>query len=200
MFISLVIGIPIGIIAATRQNTFLDYSSMVGSFVGVSVPDFWLALMLIYLFAVRLDWVPATGGEGLKRLFLPALVLAVGQAALIARMVRANMIEVLNEDYIKTARAKGLGERPVILRHALRNALIPTITIIGLLVGYLLSGAVIVETIFARPGVGRLLVDSILARDYPQAQGLVLLTASIYLLVNAITDISYALVDPRVRL
>jgi peptide/nickel transport system permease protein len=200
MLISLGIGVPIGIIAATKQNTFVDYASMVGSFVGVSIPDFWLALMLIYLFAVRLDWVPATGGEGLKRLILPAFVLAVGQAALIARMVRANMIEVLNDEYIKTARAKGLSERKVILSHALRNALIPTITILGLLVGYLLSGAVIVETIFARPGIGRLLVDAILARDYPQVQGLVLLTAFIYLLVNAITDISYALIDPRVRL
>jgi peptide/nickel transport system permease protein len=199
LVISILLGVPIGIVAATRQNTFTDYASMVISFVGVSMPDFWLSLMLIYLFAVKLDWVPATGGEGLKRLILPAMVLAVGQAALIARMVRSNMLEVLGDDYIKTARAKGLNERTVVFRHALQNALIPTITIIGLLVGYLLSGAVIVETIFARPGVGRLMVDAILARDYPQVQGLVLLTATIYLLVNAITDISYAMIDPRVR-
>lgn len=193
------IGVPLGIYAATHQHKPGDYLSMVISFVGVSVPNFWLAMLLIYVFAIRLGWVPATGGEGFKRLIMPALVLAVQQSALIARLVRANMIEVLGDDYIKTARSKGLSERPVILRHALRNALIPTITILGLNFGYLLSGAAVVETVFARPGIGRIIVEGILNKDFPLVQGMVLLTATTYLLVNLLTDISYAVIDPRIR-
>jgi peptide/nickel transport system permease protein len=193
------IGVPLGIFAATRQHSLLDYLSMTTSFVGVSVPNFWLAMLLIYVFAIQLNWVPATGGEGIRRLILPAFVLAVQQAALIARLVRANMIEVLQDDYIKTARAKGLSERPVVMSHALRNAMIPTVTLLGINFGYLLSGAVIVETVFARPGIGRLLVDGILSKDFTLVQGVILFTAISYLLVNLLTDLSYALIDPRIR-
>lgn len=199
LLLAIAIGVPLGILAAARQHSALDYFSMGASFIGVSVPNFWLAMLLVYVFAIQLNWLPATGGEGLKRLILPAVVLAVQQAALIARMVRANMIEVFQDDYIKTARAKGLSERIVVTRHALRNALIPTITILGINFGYLLSGAVIVETVFARPGIGRLLVDGILNKDFTLVQGVVLFTAAMYLLVNLLTDLSYALIDPRIR-
>ncbi|HYI16425.1 MAG TPA: nickel ABC transporter permease [Thermomicrobiales bacterium] len=197
--LAIVIGVPLGILAASRQHSALDYISMATSFVGVSIPNFWLAMLLVYVFAIQLNWLPATGGEGFKRLILPAIVLAVQQAALIARMVRANMIEVLQDDYIKTARAKGLSERTVVMGHGLRNALIPTITILGINFGYLLSGAVIVETVFARPGIGRLLVDGILNKDFTLVQGIVLFTATAYLIVNLLTDLSYALIDPRIR-
>jgi ABC-type dipeptide/oligopeptide/nickel transport system permease component len=197
--LAILIGVPIGMYAATHQHKTGDYLSMVISFVGVSIPNFWLAMILIYVFAIQLGWLPATGGEGIKRLILPAIVLAVQQSALIARLVRANMIEVLGDDYIKTARSKGLAERPVIMRHALRNALIPTVTILGLNFGYLLAGAAVVETVFARPGIGRVTVEGILNKDFPMVQGMVLLTATIYLFVNLITDISYAIIDPRIR-
>jgi peptide/nickel transport system permease protein len=148
---------------------------------------------------VSLNWLPATGAGGFRALILPAAVLAVEQVALIARLVRANMVEVLQEDYIRTARAKGLGNRAVQMGHALRNAMLPTITLLGLNFGYLLGGAVIVETVFARPGVGRLIVEGILNKDFPVVQGAILLTATVYLLVNLLTDISYGLIDPRVR-
>jgi ABC-type dipeptide/oligopeptide/nickel transport system permease component len=151
------------------------------------------------VFAIRLEWLPATGTVGLKSLILPVTVLAVEQIALIARLVRANMVEVLRDDYIRTARAKGLKERTVLVGHALRNALLPSITLLGLNFGYLLSGAVIVETIFARPGIGRLIVEGILNKDFPLVQGAILLTAVVYLIVNLITDITYGFVDPRVR-
>lgn len=153
----------------------------------------------MFVFAISLDWLPATGTQGWKSLVLPVTVLAVEQIALIARLVRANMVEVLRDDYIRTARAKGLRERSVLVGHALRNALLPSITLLGLNFGYLLAGAVIVETIFARPGIGRLIVEGILSKDFPLVQGAVLLTAVVYLLVNLITDISYGFFDPRVR-
>lgn len=197
--LAIVIGMPLGVLAATHQHSWIDYLAMVTSFAGVSIPNFWLALLLIYAFAVNLDWLPATGDSGIKALILPAVVLAVQQTALIARLVRANMIEILHEDYIRTARAKGLSQRLVYWRHALQNALLPTITLIGINFGYLLSGAVIVETVFARPGIGRMIVDGILAKDFPLVQGAILLTAVVYLVVNLLTDISYALVDPRIR-
>jgi peptide/nickel transport system permease protein len=197
--IAVVIGGPLGIIAATRQHTWLDYSSMGISFVGVSIPNFWLALLLMYLFSIQLGWLPATGGQTAQHLILPAFVLAVQQAALIARLVRSSMVEILQEDYIKTARAKGVREWGVNLRHALRNAILPTITLIGLNFGYLLSGAVIVETVFARPGIGKLIIDAILAKDFPVVQGAILLTAVVYLIVNLLTDLSYAFIDPRIK-
>ena len=197
--VATVIGLLLGILAAIHQNSWLDTFSMAVSFLGVSIPNFWLALVLIYVFAVTLNWLPATGSGGVKFLILPATVLAMEQVALIARLVRSNMVEVLQEDYIKTARSKGLGERSVQIGHALRNAILPTITLMGLNFGYLLSGAIIVETVFARPGIGRLTIEAILSKDFPVVQGAVLLTAMVYLLINLFTDISYGLIDPRIR-
>ena len=197
--VATVAGFVLGIVAATHRNTWIDSLAMVVSLLGVSVPGFWLALLLIYVFAVSLGWLPATGTEGTRSLILPVTVLAVEEIALIARLVRANMVEVLGEDYIRTARAKGLQERAVLIGHALRNALLPSITLLGLTFGYLLSGAVIVEIIFARPGIGRLIVDGILKKDFPLVQGAILLTAIVYLFVNLLTDISYGIIDPRVR-
>jgi peptide/nickel transport system permease protein len=199
LLVATVIGMLLGVVAATHQNSWLDSFSMAVGFLGVSIPNFWLALVLIYVFAVSLNWLPATGAGGPKLLILPASVLAMEQVALIARLIRANMVEVLQEDYIKTARSKGLQEQSVQWGHALRNAMLPTITLMGLNFGYLLSGAIIVETVFARPGIGRLIVDAILNKDFPVVQGAVLLTATVYLLVNLLTDVSYSLIDPRIR-
>ncbi|HUY73224.1 MAG TPA: nickel ABC transporter permease [Candidatus Dormibacteraeota bacterium] len=199
LVIAVALGIALGVLAATHPRTWVDYLSMAVSFMGVSVPNFWLALLLIYLFAVQLNWLPATGGGSWRQLVLPAVVLAVQQVALIARLVRASMLEALQEDYIKTARAKGLPERAVRLRHAFRNALLPIVTLLGLNFGYLLSGAVIVEIVFARPGIGRLIVDAIQAKDFPLVQGAILMTAVVYLVVNLLTDLSYAVIDPRIR-
>lgn len=199
LLIATVLGMLIGVVAAVHQNSWLDSLSMAVGFLGVSVPNFWLALVLVYVFAVHFSVLPATGAGGLRRLILPASVLAFEQIALIARLIRANMVEVLQEDYIRTARAKGLRDRTVQWRHALRNAMLPTITLLGLNFGYLLSGAIIVETVFARPGIGRLIVDSILNKDFPVVQGAVLMTAGVYLFVNLLTDISYGLIDPRIR-
>jgi ABC-type dipeptide/oligopeptide/nickel transport system permease component len=193
-----VLGIVLGIVAATHQHTWVDIIAMAGSFLGVSMPNFWLALILIYFFAVRLGWLPATGAGTPQQLILPSLVLALQQIALIARLVRAHMVEVLQEEYIKTARAKGLRERSVLWGHALRNACLPIVTLLGLNFGYLLSGTVIIETVFARPGIGRYIVDGILQKDFPLVQAAVLMTATIYLLVNLLTDLSYALIDPRI--
>lgn len=199
LIIGTVLGIGFGVLAAIHQRSLPDYLSMGVSFLGISIPNFWLALILIDVFAVTLGWLPATGGGSLRTLILPAGVLAVQQVALVARLVRASMIEALQEDYVKTARSKGLPERAVWFRHALRNALLPTVTLIGLNFGYLLSGAVIVETVFARPGIGRLIVDAILSKDFPVVQGAVLMTALIYLAVNFLVDLSYAIIDPRIR-
>lgn len=198
LVLAAVFGIVLGIVAATHQHTWVDTIAMAGSFVGVSIPNFWLALVLIYFFAVNLGWLPATGAGSFKQLILPAVVLALQQIALIARLVRAHMVEVLQEEYVKTARAKGLRERAVLWGHALRNALLPVITLLGLNFGYLLSGTVIIETVFARPGIGRYIVDGILQKDFPLVQGAVLMTATIYLVVNLLTDLSYALIDPRI--
>jgi peptide/nickel transport system permease protein len=198
LLLAAVFGIVLGVIAATHQHTWIDTVAMAGSFLGVSMPNFWLALLLIYFFAVRLGWLPATGAGTPQQLILPSLVLALQQIALIARLVRANMVEVLQEEYIKTARAKGLRERSVLWGHALRNACLPIVTLLGLNFGYLLSGTVIIETVFARPGIGRYIVDGILQKDFPLVQAAVLMTATIYLLVNLLTDLSYALIDPRI--
>jgi ABC-type dipeptide/oligopeptide/nickel transport system permease component len=198
LMLAALVGIALGVIAAVHQHTWIDTLAMAGSFLGVSIPNFWLALVLIYFFAVRLGWLPATGAGSPKQLILPAIVLALQQTALIARLVRAHMVEVLQEEYVKTARAKGLRERSVLMTHALRNAFLPVITLLGLNFGYLLSGTVIVETVFARPGIGRYIVDGILQKDFPLVQCAVLMTATIYLLVNLLTDLSYALIDPRI--
>jgi peptide/nickel transport system permease protein len=199
MILSLLIAIPVGIVAAIKQYSIIDNFSMIGALVGVSMPNFWLGLLLILFFSLYLGWFPVCGYGGFEHLILPAITLGTGMAAITTRLTRSSMLEVLSQDYIRTARAKGLSEKLVISRHALKNAFIPVITIIGLQFGYLLEGVVIVETIFAWPGVGRLLVDSIFARDFFMIQGCVLFIAVIFALTNLIVDISYAYLDPRIR-
>ena len=193
------LGIALGIIAAVHQNSWWDLGSMVVALVGVSVPSFWLGLLLIFLFSLRLEWLPATGGGGLDHLLMPAFALGLGAAAIIARLTRSSMLEVLRTEYMTTARAKGLGGPSVVLRHGLLNALIPIITIFGLQFGSLLAGTVIIETVFGRPGVGRLLVNAILNKDFPLVQGIVLFVAAGYVLINLAVDVVYAAVDPRIR-
>jgi peptide/nickel transport system permease protein/oligopeptide transport system permease protein len=193
------LGITLGIVAAIRQNSWLDMGSMALALVGVSMPSFWLGLLLIFTFSLRLGWFPATGGGGFDHLPLPALALGLGASAIIARLTRSTMLEVLRMEYMTTARAKGLAGRGVVLRHGLKNALIPIITIFGLQFGALLAGTVIIETVFGRPGVGRLLVNAILNKDFPLVQGVVLFVAVGYVLINLVVDVMYAAIDPRIR-
>lgn len=205
--ISLIIAIPSAIFATWKRNSLLDPLFMSGSLLGVSIPNFWLALLLILLFAVTLQWLPVAGyvplREGLwpwfSHLILPAIVLSVQQIGIIARMLRDGMLEVVNQDYIRTAKAKGLSESIVLMKHAFFNAMIPTTTVIGTSIALLLGGAVVTETVFAIPGLGRLIIDSISTRDYPVLQGAVLFVAGVYVLVNLMIDITYALFDPRIR-
>jgi len=199
MLIAIVLGILAGIVAGIKQYSVFDYSSMLLALFGLSMPVFWLGLMLMLLFSIALGWLPATGADSLKHLILPAFTLGVASTAIIARMTRSSMLEVIRLDYVRTARAKGLTERLVILRHALKNALIPVVTVIGLQMGILLGGAVLTEIVFAWPGIGRLLVEAILARDYPVVQGVVLVVAAMFILVNLVVDIIYAYLDPRIR-
>jgi peptide/nickel transport system permease protein len=207
LVLSLGLALVLGVVAAVRQNTWVDQSAMTTALLGLSLPDFWVGLVMIYLFAVLLGWFPTGGyvelskgvGPWLRSLFLPAVALGLAQLGLLARITRATMLEVLRQDYIRTARAKGAPERHVIGRHALANTLIPVVTVIGIIVGILLGGAVVVESVFALPGVGRLIIGAILRRDYPVIQGGLLLTASIYVFVNILVDILYAWLDPRVR-
>ena len=200
MGLAVILGVILGLVSALRQNSWIDSLSMALSLVGWSMPSFWLGLLMILVFALHLNWLPITGeGERLARLVLPALTLALGTSGLIARLVRSAVLEVLRMDYVTTARAKGLAERLVISRHVLRNALIPVVTMVGLQFGRLLSGTVIIETVFARQGIGRLTVEAILTRDIPLVQGAVLLFAVVYVLSNLAVDVSYALIDPRIR-
>jgi peptide/nickel transport system permease protein len=200
MGLAVIVGVILGLVSALRQNSWMDSVSMALSLVGWSMPSFWLGLLMILVFALHLDWLPITGEGGrLARLVLPALTLALGTSGLIARLVRSAVLEVLRMDYVTTARAKGLAERLVISRHVVRNALIPVVTMVGLQFGRLLSGTVIIETVFARQGIGRVTVDAILTRDIPVVQGAVLLFAVIYVLSNLAVDLSYALIDPRIR-
>ncbi len=192
-------GVTLGVVAAVRQNSWWDLGSMAVALAGVSMPSFWLGLMLIFAFSLRLGWLPATGGGGITHLVMPALALGLGAAAIIARLTRSSMLDVLRMDYINTARAKGLGGLTVVLRHGLLNALIPIITIFGLQFGALLAGTVIIETVFGRPGVGRLLVSAILNKDFPLVQGVVLFVSVGYVLINLVVDVVYAVVDPRIR-
>jgi len=199
MVIATVIGLSAGIISATRQYSFFDYSSMVTALMGVSAPVFWVGLLLMWIFGYTLGWLPISGYGGITYLILPAVTLGVRPAAYIARMTRSGFLEVLRQDYIRTARAKGLSERRVIYVHALRNTLITVVTILGMEFASLLSGAVLTETIFAWPGIGRLSVDAIMKRDHPIVQGTVLFTAIVFIFANLIVDISYAFLDPRIR-
>jgi ABC-type dipeptide/oligopeptide/nickel transport system permease component len=200
MVVAGLIAFPLGILAAVRHNSLVDLLARLFSLLGAATPSYWLAYMFILLFAVHLHWLPVAGSSSWRHLLLPSLTLGLGGAALLSRLLRSGMLEVLGYDYIRTARAKGLSERKVILRHALRNALIPVVTVMGTLLGHLLSGAIITETVFAWPGIGRLIVDSISFRDYPVIQGFVLFTGTVFVLVNLMVDLSYTLIDPRVRL
>ena len=199
--VALIIGGVLGMLAALRHGSWVDTFVMGLSVSGLSIPTFWMGLLLILLFSVKLKLFPSiSSGSSFAALFLPALTLGLPEAAIVARMVRASMLDVLNKDYIVTARAKGLPERMVILKHALRNALIPVVTFVGLQMAYLLGGATIVETMFARQGIGRLAVQSIFNRDYPMVQGVVLVTAAIYVLINTLTDVTYVWLNPKIRL
>ena len=208
ILVALAIAIPAGVIAALRRNTGWDVLMSGLSLGGVSIPNFWLGIMLILLVSVRLGWLPASGyvppwesvADNLRRMLMPALVLGTGLAAVLMRQTRNAMIEVLSADYIRTARAKGLAQGAVVVRHALRNSLIPVVTILGLQMGALMSGAVVTEQIFVVPGFGRLIVEAVFTRDYPVVQGVVLITASSYVLINLLVDISYSLLNPRIRI
>ena len=199
IIIAVLIGIPVGIISATRQYSIFDNISMVLALVGVSIPAFWLAILLILIFAVGFGWFPASGWGSFKQMILPALTIGTGTIALIARMTRSSMLEVIRADYITTAKAKGQNRRKVVFNHALPNALIPIITIIGLEFGNLLGGAVLTESIFSISGIGRLMVESIKTRDLPMVEGSVLFVAIIYSVINLFVDVLYAYVDPRIR-
>lgn len=198
--VAVLVAFPLGILAALKANSAVDGGARVVALLGVSIPNFWLGPMLVLLFAVHLDWLPVGGPGGLRHLVLPALTLGTSMAAVLSRMVRTSLVETLGEDAIRTARAKGLSETRVVLCHALPPALLPVITILGLQVGSLLSGAVVVESVFDWPGLGSLLLDGIQTRDYPLVQGCVLFIAGLYVLVNLLTDLAYAWADPRVRL
>lgn len=199
MVFSLLIALPAGIISATKQYSVFDYTSMIGALFWVSMPGFWFGLMLMLLFGLHLGWLPIFGRGGIEHLILPAVTLGAPQAALIARLARSSMLDVIRQDYIKTARAKGLREGIVVVKHALKNALIPVTTIIALRVPILFGGAVVTETIFAWPGMGRLIVRAIFQRDFPVVQGTVLIIAMIVMLANLLADIVYAYMDPRIK-
>lgn len=199
IFLAILFGIPLGIISAVRQYSLMDNISMGVALVGISMPVFWLGLLLILLFSVYLRWLPASGFDTLKQMILPAVTLCTPSLAIISRMTRSSMLEVIRQDYIRTARSKGQTERRVIWEHALQNALIPIITIVGLQFGQLLEGAVVTESVFSVPGIGSLLVEAIKTRDYPMVLGGVLFIGVIFSVVNLSVDILYAYVDPRIK-
>jgi len=199
MGVAIIIGFGFGIAAAMRPNSWLDTFSMSVSFLGLSLPHFWLGLILIFVFAVRLGWFPATGHGGVNRLVLPAIALGWSFAAIIARLVRQCLLDTMRQEYVLTARAKGLNERTVVSRHAMKNMLIPVITILGLQIGTMLGGAVVIENVFARQGIGRLAVQAVLRKDFPMIQGIVLFAALVYVLLNIVVDLSYAWLDPRIH-
>jgi peptide/nickel transport system permease protein len=207
LVLTLLIGVATGIIAALRQNTWMDQVAMMIAMLGISIPNFFLGLLMIIFFAVKLGWLPSGGYVPfsqdplgwLRSTTMPAISLALLQAGLLARITRSGMLEVLRQDYVRTARAKGLPERQVILKHALANALIPIVTVVGIIISLLLSGAVVTEALFSLPGMGQLLTQAVLSRDYPMVQGGLLLVTTFLVVVNILVDILYALIDPRVR-
>lgn len=199
MAIAVVLGMVLGVLSAIQRGSLLDNLFMLVALFGVSMPIFWLGLMLMLFFAVELRWLPTTGIGGPEYLVLPAVTLSGGSLAIIARMTRSSMLEVFGEDHVRTARAKGLQERTVVLGHVLRNALIPTVTAIGLQFGYLLAGTVLTETVFARPGLGRMLVDAINLRDVGLAQGGIMVLATSFVLINLLVDVAYVYLDPRIK-
>ncbi|HEV8675823.1 MAG TPA: ABC transporter permease [Methylomirabilota bacterium] len=199
MLLTVGFGVSIGIVAAVRQGTGYDYAGTVMAVLGQSLPNFWLGIMLILLFGVTLRWLPTSGFYGWSHLVLPSVTLAAFPTALVARLTRSSMLEILNREYIRTGRAKGLAERIVILRHALKNATIPILTVIGLQIGTLLGGAVITESVFAWPGMGKLVVDAIFFRDFPVVQTILILSATIFVVINLLVDVAYTILDPRIR-
>jgi peptide/nickel transport system permease protein len=207
LFVAVCVGVPAGTIAAVKRNSPLDYCVTIVAMFGIAVPSFWFAMLLIWLFVVTLGWLPASGFVGIwedpwpaiQHMLLPVAALGLTLAGSIMRYTRSSVLDVLNQDYVRTARSKGLNERTVIVRHALRNSLLPVVTVVGLQLGYLLGGSIIIENMFAIPGLGRLALDAINGRDYPTLQGVVLLFTVLVLVVNLLTDMSYAVLDPRIR-
>lgn len=199
MLIAIVIGIPVGIISSTRQYSFFDNVGTVGGLIGFSMPNFWSSLMLILVFAVIIPIFPVAGYGGIKFLVLPAISLGLQTVAVIARMTRSSMLDVIRQDYIRTARSKGAKESTIILKHALRNALIPIVTVVGLQVGALLEGAILTEIVFSWPGIGQYMVDAIQSKDYPVVQGSIVFVAVIFVLVTLTVDVLYAYIDPRIK-
>jgi peptide/nickel transport system permease protein len=198
--VALVISIPVGIAAGVRRNSPLDYGTSVGSALGIAIPNFWLALMLIVIFSLMLRWVPPFGLRSWQGFILPVVVLATEQMAVLARVMRGSIIDVSTQDYLRTARAKGLSERAVIWRHSVRNAMLPVVTVLGVRIAFILSGTIIVETVFAIPGIGRLFTDSVFRLDYQVVQSLVVIFAVLVVVINLLTDLTYAVIDPRIRL
>ncbi|WP_130616805.1 ABC transporter permease [Cohnella abietis] len=197
--ISAAVGIFLGVLSAIHRNSWIDIVTRIVGLFGISMPSFWSGILLILIFSVHFGWFPAMGSDGWKTLVLPAFTLGIVGSGFIVRMVRNSMLEVINEQFILTLRSKGLSERLVMYRHALRNALIPAITMIGVLVGELMAGAVVIETVFSRQGIGRIVSDALMAKDLPVVQGVVFFSAIIYVLVNLLVDLSYSVIDPRVR-
>jgi len=199
MLVTIAAGVSLGIGTAVRRGTRYDVAGTILAVLGQSLPNFWLGIMLILLFGVALRWLPTSGFAGWTSLVLPAVTLAAFPTALVARLTRSSMLEILNRDYIRTGRAKGLAERSVVLRHALRNAAIPVLTVIGLQIGALLGGAVITESVFAWPGMGKLIVDAIFFRDFPVVQTVLILSATVFVGINLLVDLLYTIIDPRIR-
>ena len=198
LLFAMIFGTLLGIIAALKHNTFIDYFTVVIALLGVSIPGFWLALLFIFLFSIRLEWLPITGSSPLS-IIMPCLALGLWAGGTIARLVRSGMLEVLQSDYVRTARAKGLYKHRIILVHALRNALLPVVTIFGIQFGHVLAGTVIIEAVFARPGLGLMMVNAIVAKDFPLVQGTIMFVAGAYIVVNIIVEVIYTYLDPRIR-
>lgn len=199
MIISLAVAIPIGVLAATKRNSFLDYFSTLGSTLGVAIPNYWIGIMAIVLFSVQLGWLPPYGADSWRAYILPVVVLSIEEMAAVMRLMRATTIEVLGQDYVKTAQAKGLRQKIILTRHVVRNALLPVITLIGYRMAFILSGTIVIETVFSWPGMGQLFFDAISNKDMQVVQAIVLMLTAVVVLMNIITDMMYAVIDPRVR-
>ncbi|PUB10790.1 nickel ABC transporter permease [Paenisporosarcina sp. OV554] len=199
IFVAILIAFPVGILSAVKRGTGVDFFGRIFSLIGISFPNFWLGIMLILVFSVQLQWLPSSGFESIKHLILPSITLGMILSGILARLVRSSMLEVLNQQYISTAKSKGISEWSVIIKHGFRNALLPTVTFLGMQFGSLLGGTVIVEQVFSWPGIGRLIIDAINQRDYPVIQGGVIFLAIIMVVVNLLVDLSYSLIDPRIK-